>query len=82
MNDEVQMQLFPEVANVDSNTQLVVWMTTMNSCLASTLVAKEANAKIFELSMYRQKKSQELSTPEQILEQQRLARILSRSLHF
>lgn len=76
------MQLFTEVVNVDSSAQFVVSESTSDSCVTSTLVAKEVHAKIFELSMYRQKKSQELSTPEQILKQRRLARILSRSLHF
>lgn len=81
MNHEVQLQLFPEVADPNLVHVRVIFETPVHAQDQDTNVTQLGSAEVVQLSLYRQKKSQELSTPSS-LDQKLLAQILSRSKYF
>lgn len=81
MNHEVQLQLFPEVADPNPAHVRVIYKTQVHAQDQDTNVTQLGSAEVISLSLYRQKKSQELSTPSS-LDQKLLAQILSRSQYF
>lgn len=81
MTHEVQLQLFPEVADPNLVHVQVIFETPVHAQDQDTNVTQLGSAEVVQLSLYRQKKSQELSTPSS-LDQKLLAQILSRSKYF
>jgi len=81
MTYEVQLQLFPEVADPNPAHVQVILEAQVHAQEQDTNVTQLGSAEVIQLSLYRQKKSQELSTPSS-LDQKLLAQILSRSQYF
>lgn len=81
MNHEVQLQLFPEVADPTPVDVQAIFEARAHTQVQQTRVTQLGSAEVVKLSLYRQKKSQELSTPSS-LDQKLLAQILSRSQYF
>lgn len=81
MTYEEQLQLFPEVADPNPTHVQVILETQAHALDQDTNVTQLGSAEVVQLSLYRQKKSQELSTPSS-LDQKLLAQILSRSQYF
>ena len=81
MTYEMQLQLFPEVADQNPVHVKAPLDTQMHAQAQDTSVTQLVSAEVIQLSLYRQKKPQELSTPSS-LDQKLLAQILSRSQYF
>ncbi|MEG1767207.1 MAG: hypothetical protein RR311_01965 [Comamonas sp.] len=81
MNNEMQLQLFPDVVDPSSVHVPAIFNVQVRGQDQVSDVINLGSAEVVQLSLYRQKKSQELSTPSS-LDQKLLAQILSRSQYF